>query len=150
MRRSLIDTIRSSRITSSRLSIWDRIRHLPSTTLLTIPLALFMVGAYWDRQAYRDFEVHRQALAEAGGGVLFVMQPQDCGGTAGTMEQAGTALMDRGIPVRGLIMPGRVSQRETQTVLGMANDIFPHFLVRNRTVTTLAAWAGIHRTRQLL
>ncbi len=139
-------SVRGGTLRTYLLPIGDWIRGLRPTALLTIPLALFLLGAHWNREAYRAFDGHRQALAEAGGGVLFVMQPQDCGGTAGTLEQAGVALIARDIPIRGLIMPGPVSHRETQTVLGMANDIFPHFLVSNRTVATLAAWAGISST----
>lgn len=127
-------------------SFGNRIRGLSPTALLTIPIALFLLGSYWDREAYRAFDRHRQALAQAGGGVLFVMQPQDCGGTAGTLEQAGMALIARDIPVRGLVMPGAVSKRETQAVLDMANDVFPHFFVSNRTVTSLAAWTGVSTT----
>ena len=146
MIRHWIDIKPLSRMTWARLSVGDKLQQLGPASLLAIPLALFMLGVYWDKQAYRDFDGHRRALAQAGGGVLFVMQPQDCSGLAGAMERAGVALVERDIPVRGLIMPGRASQRETQTILTTANEIFPHFLVGNRTVTALAAWAGIPNT----
>ena len=146
MRRHWTDTALLRRMTRTRLSLGDRIRRVPPAGLLAVPLALFMLGAYWDQQAYRDFDEHRQALAEAGGGVLFIMQPKDCGGLAGSLERVGVALADRDISVRGLMMPGRVPQHETQAVLAAANQVFPHFLVRNRTVTALAAWAGIPNT----
>ena len=123
-----------------------RLRRLPPTSLLSIPLLLFVLGAFWDRQAHRSYDRHRHALAEAGGGVLFVMQPRDCTGISGSAQGIGARLSLQGIPVRGLIMPGRASTGETQTVLAMANDLFPHFVIGNRAVAALAEWTGIRHT----
>ena len=86
-------------------------------------LAANEAGEHW---AASSFAAHVRAIADSGGGVLFVFQPADCVATAEIVAAAARTIRSRGVAMKGLIIRAGVTSDTMRTILGAANLRFPH------------------------
>lgn len=81
-------------------------------------------------------------MADRGGGVLFVMSPIDCTSTAEVSGRVSALLGEEGIPVKGLVIGGRMDAEGLQDVLEAANKRFPHAVVSERAAVAFVGRSG--------
>ncbi len=81
-----------------------------------------------------EFAEIRSALAEQGGGLVFVRNPADCAATASPVDRAALRLLDQGVVVHGAV----VRASGAAEAVRVANRRFPHRLVSRGATSSLA------------
>jgi hypothetical protein len=116
--------------------------HTSLTVLLGLNVALLATTVFRDSQAARELVENRAALAEKGGGVMFILHPADCVSASDVIHNLANQLGSEGIAVLGLVLRDGISATQLETLLERANRTFPHAAVRRRAVARLAGLAG--------
>ncbi len=111
---------------------WKHFSSRIFTGALVVACSLFGYNNLRDQAALREFGSHVQEMAEAGGGVLFVLRPADCLATAELAREVGDALQGRGVAVKGLVVRDGVDRDGIALVLESANQRFGHAPIRKR------------------
>lgn len=81
-----------------------------------------------------------RASMVGGGGVVFVRNAEDCGATAGPVEVAAAALLERGVVVQGVIL----KRGPVEAAVQRASAAFPHRTLSIEATTALTALGHVH------
>lgn len=111
-------------------------------TVITAACSLFALNSLRDWTALRVFERHVADVAASGGGVLFVFQAADCIELAEAADVVADTFRHYEFTSKGLVIQDTVDKTGLQLVLNLANQHFPHYAVRSRSVIEYIGRAG--------
>lgn len=117
-----------------------------SRPVLALTVGMFIAVRMADSRASSELVEHLESISADGGGVLLVSQPRDCIEFSTISGRIAESLEDHQVPVRGLIIGGRVSAATLEEAMRIANSRFPHSVVGRRTAAVALRATGFDTT----
>ena len=109
---------------------------------LAFACLLFTINTVHERAVVHAFESHVEGMADAGGGVLFVLSPADCLAATDITTSVVATLSGYGVAAQGLVVREGVTREGLALVLDAANQRFPHVAVGARGAVAFVGRAG--------
>ena len=109
---------------------------------MALACVLFTANSMRDWMGLREFESQIAEMADAGGGVLFVMSPADCLATAELAGWLANEVQAAGIAVKGLVVRDWVDDSGLRLVMDAANKRFVHVPIGARGAVAFVGIAG--------